>query len=84
MNYDVTTSLNKRFSVKKILFIALAIPVAAAIFYVLLYSVINIGEYLEQYIGVAGYLAAIAIVALLAHLFCRLVVKPIRRAVFPD
>ena len=84
MDYLPENQMEKPLSVKKLLIIALAIPLAAAIFYVLLQSVVYIGEQLEQYIGVAGYIVAIVIVVAIANLFCRAIVRPIRRAIFPD
>lgn len=84
MNYHIDNQMEKSFSMKKLLLIALAVPFAAAVFYVLLFAVVNIGEYLTQYLGVAGYIVAFGIVAMIANLVCRTIVRPIRRAFFPD
>ena len=84
MNTHIENDMGKTPSPKKIALFILAIPVAAAVFYVLLYSTMYIGEYLEPMIGVAGYIVAIFIVAMIANLFCRAIVRPIRRALFPD
>lgn len=75
--------MNKGFSAKKILGLVLAVPVIAGVFYLILKSIILVGGYLEQYIGVIGYIVAIVVVAIAVNLICKAIIKPIRKALFP-
>ena len=83
MNYSIERNMEKSFSARKVAGFLVAIPVIAGVFYLLLMSIVSLGEYLHQYIDVFGYIVAIGVVALAVNLICKLIVKPTRKALFP-